>query len=322
MGGKWTLSLPPLALLASEWSKGFELKLKSFLRRALTALGIPLLLGSVPAQARNPQVARPALWEVSDPDTTIYLFGTIHLLPGDLQWRTAKLDQAVANSEELVVETIVDDKDPTKLMSAMASLGLAKGLPPLVERVPAAKRPALEAAIKKSGTPEQAYNGMKTWMAAFLLLGGQFRALGLSGGVEGVLKNAFTTEGKPVGELETNLQQLAFFDRLPESAQESLLEGAVESKAATSAEFTAMLDAWSRGDVSGIARTFDHDLSGSPALQQTLIRQRNANWSKWIEQRMAEPGTVLIAVGAGHLAGKDSVLNMLKRDGFKVRRLQ
>jgi len=76
------------------------------------------------------------------------------------------------------------------------------------------------------------------------------------------------------------------------------------------------------GDVKGIAQTFDRELSESPALQQDLIRQRNANWSKWIEQRMDRPGTVMIAVGAGHLAGKYSVLEMLKRDGYRVRRLQ
>ena len=83
-----------------------------------------------------------------------------------------------------------------------------------------------------------------------------------------------------------------------------------------------MLDAWAHGDVKGIARTFDRELSDSPALEQDLIRHRNANWSKWIEQRMAEPGTVMVAVGAGHLAGKNSVLELLKRDGYKVRRLQ
>jgi uncharacterized protein YbaP (TraB family) len=298
------------------------LKLKSLLRRAVAALGIPLLLGSIPAEARTPTVAHPALWEVTDPDTTIYLFGTIHLLPKDLQWRTPKIDQAMESSQELVVETIVDEKDPTKLMSAMASLGLAKGLPPIMDRVPAADRPKLAAAIKKSGVPETAYNGMKTWMAAFLLLGNQFKALGLSGGAEGILKNAFTSEGKPIGELETNVQQLAFFDRLPEPAQRALLEGAIEDQKATDTEFSGMLDAWSKGDVKGIARTFDKELSDSPALSQSLIRQRNANWKKWIEQRMAEPGTIMIAVGAGHLAGDGSVIELLKRDGYKVRRLQ
>ena len=83
-----------------------------------------------------------------------------------------------------------------------------------------------------------------------------------------------------------------------------------------------MLTAWSRGDVEGIARTFNHDLSASPDLQEALIKRRNANWSHWIEQRMAQPGAVFIAVGAGHLAGRDSVVDLLKRDGYAVRRVQ
>ena len=296
--------------------------LKSALRRVVAALGIPLLLGTIPVEARAPQAARPALWEVKDLDTTIYLFGTIHLLPQNVQWRTSKFDQAMANSQQLVVETIIDEKNPTKLMSAMASLGMASGLPPLVERVPVAKRPALQAALKKNGMPPQALDRMKTWAAAFILLGTKFRELGLGGGVEGVLKGDFSAKGKPIGELESNLEQLTFFDKLPERAQRQLLEGSIEDNKAMTAEFGGMLQAWTRGDVRGIARTFDRDLSESPAMQQALIRQRNSNWSKWIEQRMTQPGAVMIAVGAGHLAGKDSVVEMLKKDGYKVRRLQ
>ena len=274
------------------------------------------------AQARAPQTAKPALWQVSDADTTIYLFGTIHLLPSDLKWRTPTLDQALTSSQELVVETIIDDKNPAKLMSAMASIGLAKGLPPIVERVPPAKRAALQVAIKKSGVPETAYNAMKTWMAAFLLLSNQFRDMGLSGGVEGALRNDFIASNKPIGELETNLEQLSFFDRLPEAAQRNLLEGALEENTTVKRDFGGMLDAWSRGDVKGIAKTFDHDLSTSPELRDSLIRQRNAYWSKWIERRMTQPGAVLIAVGAGHLAGPNSVLEMLKKDGYKVQRVE
>ena len=83
-----------------------------------------------------------------------------------------------------------------------------------------------------------------------------------------------------------------------------------------------MLAAWSRGDVKAIARTFNHDLAASPELQQALIKRRNENWTKWIEQRLASPGSVLIAVGAGHLAGEDSVVAMLKKDGYRVRQVQ
>jgi uncharacterized protein YbaP (TraB family) len=291
------------------------------LRRFVAPVTALLALGSA-AEARTPQLAKPALWAVSDADTTIYLFGTIHLLPSDLKWRTPRLDQAMTSSQELVVETIIDDKNPTKLMSAMASIGLAKGLPPIAERVPPVKRAALKAAIKKSGVPEPAYNAMKTWMAAFLLLSNQFRDLGLSGGVEGVLRNDFIARNKPIGELESNLEQLSFFDRLPESAQRNLLEGALEEGTSVKREFGGMLDAWSRGDVNGIARTFDHDLSGSPEMRDSLIRQRNSNWSKWIERRMTQPGEVMVAVGAGHLAGRHSVLEMLRKDGYTIRRVE
>lgn len=291
------------------------------LQRFIAPVTALLALGSA-AQARAPQSARPALWAVSDADTTVYLFGTIHLLPSDLKWRTAKLNNAMANSQQLVVETIIDEKNPTKLMSALASIGLTKGLPPLLERVPPAQRPALAVAIKKSGVPETAYNGMKTWMAAFLLLSNQFKDLGLSGGVEGVLRADFLAHNKPIGELETNLEQLSFFDKLPESAQLNLLQGAIEPSASMRQEFGGMLGAWSRGDVRGIAQTFDKDLAESPELRDTLIRQRNANWTRWIERRMAQPGAVMVAVGAGHLAGPYSVVEALKKNGYKVKRVE
>jgi len=291
------------------------------LQRFIAPVTALLALGSA-AQARAPQTARPALWAVSDADTTVYLFGTIHLLPSELKWRTPKLNEAMANSQQLVVETIIDEKNPAKLMSALASLGLAKGLPPLLERVPPAQRPALAAAVKKSGVPEKAYNGMKTWMAAFLLLSNQFKDLGLSGGAEGVLRADFLARNKPIGELETNLEQLSFFDKLPESAQLNLLQGAIEPTGSMRQEFGGMLGAWARGDVKGIAQTFDKDLAESPELRDTLIRQRNANWTKWIEKRMAEPGAVMVAVGAGHLAGPFSVVEALKKDGYKVKRVE
>jgi uncharacterized protein YbaP (TraB family) len=83
-----------------------------------------------------------------------------------------------------------------------------------------------------------------------------------------------------------------------------------------------MLKAWSKGDVDGIARTFDRDLAASPELRQTLIQQRNSNWTRWIAQRMGKPGAILIAVGAGHLAGNESVIAMLKKAGYRVRRVQ
>jgi uncharacterized protein YbaP (TraB family) len=113
--------------------------MKKLLQRLLAPVAALLTLGSGASAAQaGTHVARPALWSVSDADTTVYLFGTIHLLPDNYQWRTPKIEQAVGGSQQLVIETIVDEKDPMKLFGILMRMGMSPGLPPLVERVPAA----------------------------------------------------------------------------------------------------------------------------------------------------------------------------------------
>lgn len=297
--------------------------MKSVLRKILSVLGLAAFALAPPATART-AVANPAMWAVTDADTTVYLFGTIHLLPSNYQWRTAKFDQAVAGSQQLVVETIVDTKNPQEMMAALASLAFSPGLPPIDQRVPPEKRAALEAAIKQSGLPKSNFDRMETWAAAFMLLGNQFRKMGLEtdDGVEMILRNSFTSQGKAIGQLETNRDQLSFFDALPEKAQRALLEGAIEETPNMTKDFEAMLRAWVKGDVNSIAETFNRDLAVSPELKDALLKRRNANWTQWVQRRMAEPGSVMVAVGAGHLAGRDSLIDMLKKSGYRVRRVQ
>jgi uncharacterized protein len=293
------------------------------IRNCLAALGAAMLAAGAAAPAEA-KAARPAMWKVADADTSIYLFGTVHLLPANYQWRTDTFDKATSEAGTLVVETIIDDKNPAAFAGELARMAIRPGLPPLVERVPASKRDALLATVTKSGVPIVALDQMETWAAAFMLLQVQFQQLGLTGsdGVENVLRTRFTSAGKPIEQLETNSEQLGFFDALPESAQRELLEGAVEDPATAKKQFDSMLEAWAKGDVEEIARTFNAEFKTSPELKTVLLERRNANWSRWLESRMAKPGTVFVAVGAGHLAGDESVIALLKKRGMKVERVQ
>ena len=293
------------------------------IRSSLAVLGLAFLAAGTPAAA-DAKAAKPAMWQVSDKDTSIYLFGTVHLLPPGTQWRTPKLDKAAGEAGTLVVETIIDEKNPRAFAAELARLSIRPGLPPIVSRVAPGKQAALRAVIAKAGIPEVSLNNMETWAAAFALLQLQFKELGVSGtdGVELVLRDAFTSAGKRVEQLETNSQQLGFFDALPEAAQRELLEGAIESPAAAKKQFDAMLAAWMSGDVEAIGRTFNAEFQNSPELKDVLLKRRNANWAYWLHSRMGQPGTVFVAVGAGHLAGEDSVVEMLKKRGLRVRRVQ
>ena len=296
--------------------------IRKFFTRALALVGFAA--ASLAPQPAVAAPARPALWEVSDPDTKIYLFGTIHLLPENYAWKTRTIDSAIARSDTLYVETIIDPRNPRAIAAELARLGFSRGIPPLASRIHPLKRPLLEAAIAKSGVPRPVFDQMETWAAAFTLLGVQFKELGLKGehGVEETLRTAFAAAGKPVGQLETNQEQLSFFDRLPESAQRQLLEGAIENPEQMRGKFDEMLQAWLAGDVGSIGKTFNEDLQTSPELRAALLTRRNWNWSQWIERRMAQPGTLMVAVGAGHLAGDESVQRYLQHRGYKVKRLQ
>ena len=83
-----------------------------------------------------------------------------------------------------------------------------------------------------------------------------------------------------------------------------------------------MLDAWNRGDAKAVARTIQQSDKDSPSLYKLMFTDRNARWKQWVDRRLARPGTVFMAVGAGHLAGDRSLVTLLKRDGHRVSRVQ
>ena len=298
-------------------------QIKRFGRR-LAAISAIAATACGTAPAAEPAAANPALWKVADHDTTIYLFGTIHLLPKDTKWRSSAFDKAAAGADTLVVETVIDESNPAATMNELLQLAVSPGLPPLADRVPPERRAALLATVAKSGIPPQMFDKMETWAAAFMLLGVQFRELGLDpgSGVESALKKQFTDSKKSISQLETNAEQLGFFDRLSEDAQRKFLVAMLDGASNMDAEFNGMLKAWTRGDVKEIAKSFNSDLSDAIELRDALLTQRNANWAKWVKGRLDQPGTVLVAVGAGHLAGDQSVQIMLEKQGVKVTRLQ
>jgi hypothetical protein len=288
--------------------------------RHLRLLGPLLLLAAAPAQ---PQ-AHPALWKLADADTTIYLFGTIHILPAGTNWMDPAIKRAVDGAQSLTIETVLD-QDPSKVATILMTTGTAKGLPPLVERVPAAKRAQLAALVKSSGFPPQMLDGMKSWAAAIMLTGAALSQIGVdaaaSPGVEPQLTALFRAAGKPVDGLETPEQQLGFFNQLPESAQRAFLVATLDNPEKARAEFREMIAAWGRGDPEAIQRAFDKDPEFTPALRDLLIRQRDRNWADALAKRLDQPGTVFVAVGAGHLVGPDSVQKMLAAKGLKVERV-
>lgn len=260
------------------------------------------------------------MWLAEDEDTRIYLLGTMHALPHYIDWDGGKVAEAVAAAGELIMELSPDElaaagEEFARLAPRPAPLPIEKRLTPSA----LAHYRALEA-----GGPAFEADALDDW-AVMVLMGqrvAQRAALTPENGVEAQLTDDFRAAGKPIGGLETARSQLMLFEGLDPETQRALLTRAAEGAAEAVADVRALTAAWSRGDVAALEKVVNEDIDAVPRAREAIITGRNRAWSGWIKRRMAKPGTVMVAVGAGHLVGSEGVPAMLAADGLMVRRVQ
>lgn len=289
-------------------------------RIGLIAAALALLL---PAGCGGPAPieARPALWRVSDSDTTIWLLGTIHVLPANVHWQTPAIRDAIDHADVLVMEL---PDDPAFTQRAFQANSDGRTLPPIADRIAPGRRPALAAALAAGGLDAADVDSKKSWAAAFIIAGAPNAARGITreNGVEATLSAAFVARHRPSGGLETAIDQFGVFNDLSEAAQRVLLDRAIDSATGGSADYQATLAAWAAGDERRIAATIDPAFRAAPEIEAQVVKARNTNWAGKITARMAKPGRVLVAVGVGHLVGADSLPAMLRARGLKVERVE
>jgi len=285
------------------------------------ALAVVLALATLAGSGCARRTAEPALWMVQDHDTTIYLFGTVHVLRPDVKWFDYAVRAAFNRSDTLVLELVMPpDKEARAIVD---DLGLAKDGTRLFTALPEAERRTLMVELPRLGLAPDALDRQEPWMAAMTLTNLPLRRLGYDDkdGAEAVLFAGANREGKNVLGLETLRQQLGYFDNLSPAAQQALLAAAIAAIPKTDKEIDQTVAAWGKGDLDALAGITNRDLAGSPELRRVLLVERNRRWADWIAKRMEQPGTVFVAVGAGHLAGPDSVQAELAKRGLKVERV-
>ncbi|WP_324807478.1 TraB/GumN family protein [Sphingomonas sp. LY29] len=252
----------------------------------------PTVAGALMPAVPAPSVVRatPALWEVRDADTVIYLFGTFHSLDARTVWFDSQVRDAFDRSEQLVLETVV----PTN---------------------PQGLRPARAAAtVVENGVRRPAQFMIQTRSAV-----DQNRAAGLTvdRGVDAVLRRVAEERGKRVGGLELFADQLSTLAGI-KATSPTLSSTRTAIPAITAGD---LLNAWTTGNTGAMSTMLSGFEAKAPDAYRTLIADRNARWGQWVADRLEQPGTVFVAVGSGHLAGKDSMQEWLLARGIEATRV-
>lgn len=297
---------------------------------AATCAAIPFALSAAPVAAETAAApaaattdADPALWVVKDADTTIYLFGTVHVLKPGLSWFDEAVKTAFDKSDELMLE-IVMPEDQAEMAKVMMPLAIDQSGKTLSSRLDADQLKAYQAAMASVGLPAAQFDIFEPWFPAITLSVLPLTKLGYDPeqGAEKLLTAHAKKAGKPVAGLETLSQQLGFFDALPETQQVTFLNAVVKDLDKLGPQLDKMVALWAKGDPDGLAVTMNESMAATPELAKTLLWDRNSRWADQLKARMDKPGTVFVAVGAGHLAGQKSVQDYLKAQGLTAKRVK
>jgi len=288
-------------------------------QRLLAAAGAGLLLF-----AAQPAFAEPAMWVVKDKDSTIYLLGTVHILKPETQWRTPKIDAAIAESKELWLELpgLTDQEMAAALMPLVTKHGLSPGKP-LSSRLTPEEFKSLQEAAKLAGLPMEMLSIARPWFAAVGISTSSITRAGYDpkSGVEEKLKTAFGERSIKAKGLETIEQQMKVFTSMTEEEEMAFLRATLQDYDQAPVELDKMVADWAEGDIADLGRMMVEEVKAvSPALYDELLTKRNATWAVQIQEMLKGSGTTFIAVGAGHLIGPDSVQVQLKAKGIEAKR--
>ena len=274
--------------------------------------------------ADEPEKAHPALWTIGDHDTTISLFGTVHVMRPDVDWFHGPVRRAFDASDEVVLEML--SLEPAEEQALVMRFGVDHSGRALRSKLGDADREHYDDAMRSIGYPAAAFDSLKPWMASMALEILPMVQAGYSPdlGVDEILNETAKRKGKTLVGLETAEQQMGFFDAIDEERQLIMLGGTVRRMDDIRHEIREMEALWSAGRSEKLGVMVAETMAGygdDGTIGDVLLTDRNRRWAEWVDARMAKPGHVFLAVGAGHLAGDGSLLEMLESKGHAVTRV-
>ena len=306
-GANWPIDLPGLTM------------------RAIAAVFLWVLLALQPSAVAGTAAptfveAHPALWRVHSSRGTVYLFGSVHLLPQNVNWHSADVNHAMHRASVFVFEIPIDDAAKDRVKSLIATRGT---LPPgqsLRSLLPPQSQRDYDNAVAYLGIPGTALDTKRPWLASLtldaivLMKRSQLAAFGVDVIMTGEAKDA----GKKLRYLETLDQQIALL--VPQDPAVELEDFEVELREIETEEqeLDKLTKAWETGDVATIAKLTDNAFEGRPQARAAFFDNRNHAWVKQIEAMLREHKIFFVTVGAGHLAGDAGVPALLRADGYKV----
>jgi uncharacterized protein YbaP (TraB family) len=263
------------------------------------------------------------LWSVEGIKAAVYILGSIHLLKKESYPLPAAIENIFSCCNKIVFETDLDWMKKPEMQNMMMTLGMYPAGQTLSKNISKNTYTLLREKLHGSGIPIERFEQFKPWFVAINLAGLELERMGFDPalGVDRHFFDRARQERKNMLYLETNEFQINLFARLSRQKQEILLKQTLADLTIIETLFKEMIDAWLTGDHDRLNAIMSKSFHEYPLIYNKLFVRRNRNWVSEVIKLMNQQGDALVIVGSGHLVGRDSVIDLLKKKGYSVRQL-
>jgi uncharacterized protein YbaP (TraB family) len=303
-------------LIKPKWSKLFVI---------IFVFGF-ILIGADRAQVQQTPAQQPAkscLWSVRSGSNTVYLLGSLHVLKSDDYPLPAAIEKAYSSSQKLVFETDLSAMSDANLQAQMLTMGLYPEGESLSRNLSGGTLDMLQTKLTDMGMPIQQFERFKPWLIALTLATFELQRLGYSPqmGIDMHFYNRAKADGKELDFLEPIEYQMELLGNMDDADQDSFLTQTLEEINVVSEMSADMVTYWKAGDAESLYELMNKSFEKHPIIRDRLLLKRNMEWVSHIDIFTKETQNVLVIVGAGHLVGPESVVDLLKQKGYTVKQM-
>jgi len=267
------------------------------------------------------QTHKSSLWSIETQSNKFYLLGSLHLLKQDSYPLAAAIGSAYADSRKIVFETDIAALQEPAMQAKLLQLGLYPEGSNLLQDLDGRTRQLLEKKMGALGLPLEQFARFKPWFIALTLTTLELQRMGFSPlyGLDVHFFNKARTDAKEIGFLEPAEFQLNLLGKMVKKDQIAFLNQTLKDLEVVNELAADLVKFWKAGNAKGLHELLFRSFKDYPDIHDRLLIQRNKKWVEEIEVLMRENKNVLFVVGAGHLVGPESVVDLLQKRGYKVK---
>lgn len=269
------------------------------------------------------------LWKVSDENSSVWLFGSIHFADSSFYPLPSEIENAFRNSTALAVEMDISDSETQeKTAEEFLKEGMFTDGRTLKDILPDSLWKTLDSISTTLGMKTENFLPMRPWMAATLIASAAIASTGIQQelGIDMVMLDSAYAQGKEIIALETPEEQVESLSK-SEGPEETdgiaYLESTFREYSKLNQMIKEVISAWKRADVVSLQKSLSADQNMNESekrLNERMFNQRNKKMKKEILNFLENDKQVFVVVGVGHLILENNLLEMLSENGLKIQR--